>query len=75
MHYSGKPGATAPLNHSEVSLSCCSTGLGKQPESCLTALRQLLKNGARNQTERKNKKNTPSIFFFPLNSPESEEGG
>lgn len=63
MHYSGKPVATAPLNHSEVSLSCCSSGLEKQPESCLTALRQLLKNGAQNL-----KKKTPtlSIFFFSL---------
>ncbi len=72
MHYSGKPVATARLNHSEVSLSCCSSGLGKQPESCLTALRQLLKNGAQNLPEKT--PTTLSIFFFHLTAWRVKQG-
>lgn len=83
MYYSRKPVvAAAPLNHSEVSPTCCCCccrGFGRQPESCLTALQQLLKNVAQNLPGKKKiKTSTLSYtlqFLFSVNSLQSEERG
>lgn len=66
---SEKPVASTPLNHSEVPQSSSSSGSSRG--SCVTALQQLLRNGAENLTGKK----TLFIFCFSLNSLESETRG
>lgn len=68
MNYSGNPEVTETLNHSEVSLSCCSWF---RKTAWILCLKKLLKNGAQNPPG----KNMLSIFFLTPNSLKSEARG